>query len=456
VKRTSKNPPSGRRVIAALVFVALLPTIGCKDAFVFCSSPDPVTQVGLELIADGFVAPVGFAVPGDGSGRLFILEQLGQIIIIDASGNRLATPFLDLSAKMVTVGIDFGNGVVFDERGLIGLVFHPNYRNNGLFYVFYTVPKDADDPADFDSQNLVSEFRVSAGDPNVADPASERVLLEINKPQFNHNGGQLAFGPDEYLYVGVGDGGAADDSGVGHNPDIGNGQDKMTFLGKLLRIDVNSGDPYAIPPDNPFVGDAGALPEIYALGMRNPWRFSFDNLGRLFVADVGQNLFEEINIVTIGGNYGWRIREGQHCFDVTDPNTIPPDTCPMTDADGAPLIDPILEYPHTADVQPFGISVTGGFLYRGRAIPCLRDEYIFGDWSTNFVDPDGSLYAAREADDGTWSMRELAIAGNVDGRIVRFITSFGQDEDCELYICTSQRLGPTDMTGEVYKIVSAP
>ncbi len=440
---------------ALVLLVGCLAMSGCPDGIVICNSPEPVTGVALLLIADEFVAPVGMAVPGDGSGRLFILDQVGQIYIIDANGQRLGTPFLDLSAEMVDVGIDFGGGIVFDERGLIGLAFHPNYENNGRFYVFYTVPVSPDAPAGYDSTNRISEFQVSSDDPNVADPASERILLEIHKPQFNHNGGQLAFGSDGFLYIGVGDGGAADDSGLGHNPDIGNGQDKMTLKGKILRINVNSGDPYAIPPDNPFMDDPDALPEIYALGLRNPWRFSFDSVDRLFVADVGQNLFEEVNMVTRGGNYGWRVQEGFHCFDLNDPNTVPPDNCATLDADGDPLLHPILEYPHAAAGQPFGISVTGGFVYRGKEIPCLRGEYIFGDWSTSFGAPDGSLYVAAEADDGTWTMRELAISGNVDGRIARFITSFGEDEDGELYICTSQNLGPTGTTGELYKIVSA-
>lgn len=430
---------------------------GCPDnGPVPCESTEPIETIALQLVADGFVAPVGLATPNDDSGRLFVLEQAGQIIIINAAGQKLATPFLDLSGIMVDVGIDFGNGVFFDERGLIGLAFHPQYAANGRFYVFYSVPKDDDDPDDFDSQNLVSEFRVSAGDINVADPASERVLLEIDKPQFNHNGGQLAFGPDGYLYIGVGDGGNADDSGVGHDVDIGNGQSKGTWLGKILRIDVDDGNPYSVPDDNPFIDDDDALPEIYALGLRNPWRFSFDPQGRLFVADVGQNLFEEVNIVTSGGNYGWRIREGANCFDVNNPNAVPPGGCDDTDADGRPLSDPILEYPHSAAQQPFGISVTGGYVYRGNAVPCLRGEYVFGDWSTSFGGPDGSLYAAREASDGSWSLRELAVAGRSDGRIARFVTSFGEGDDGELYVLTSQSVGPTGTSGEVYKIVAAP
>ena len=419
-----------------------------------CSPDDPVTTIGLQRVAEGLVAPVGLVAPPDGSGRIFILDQIGLIYVISASGERLAEPFLDISDRMPSIGIEFGEGIVFDERGLVGLAFHPNYSENGRFFIFYTARKDEDDPEDFDSENHVSEFRVSADDPNQADPDSERLLVEIDKPQFNHNGGQLAFGPDGYLYIGVGDGGMANDEGVGHTDGLGNGQDKSTLLGKILRIDVDNGDPYGIPPDNPFIDEEGSRPEIFALGLRNPWRFSFDGEERLFVADVGQDLYEEVDIVTRGGNYGWRIREGLHCFSVETPDT-PPADCPTVDADGAPLIDPILEYPHSAATRPFGISITGGFVYTGDDVPCLQGEYVFGDWSTNFTEPDGSVFAARERGDGTWEMRDLAVAGREDGRIGRFVTSFGVDADGRLYVLTSENLGPTGTTGEVYRIVAA-
>ncbi|MEP0845683.1 MAG: PQQ-dependent sugar dehydrogenase [Phycisphaerae bacterium] len=393
------------------------------------------------------------AAPNDGTGRLFILDQVGQIWIIDSDGTKLSEPFLDVSDRMPEIGIDFGDGVVFDERGLLGLAFHPNFNRNGLFYVFYSIPLAAGDPENFNCRNRVAEMRVSADDANRADLDSERVLLEILKPQFNHNGGQLAFGPDGMLYIGVGDGGNANDDGDGHTAGIGNGQDKSTLLGKILRIDVD-GDPYDIPADNPFVDDSDARPEIYALGLRNPWRFSFDSQGRLFVADVGQDLFEEVDIVTAGGNYGWRIREGDNCFDVNNPGT-PPASCATTAADGAELISPILSYPHSADQQPFGISVTGGFVYRGRDIPCLIGEYVFGDWSTNFAAPDGTLFAASENAGGDWTLRELKVSGASDGRLGRFILSFGQDADGELYVLTSENFGPIETTGVVFRVAPA-
>jgi glucose/arabinose dehydrogenase len=235
------------------------------------------------------VSPVGLAAPPDGSGRLFILDQIGAVRIVDADGMLLPAPFLNLADRMVPLAVE--GAFSYDERGLLGLAFHPDYATNGRFFVFYTAPKGADQPDEFDSESHISEFHVGA-DPNVGDPASEQVLLRIGKPQSNHNGGQLAFGPDGFLYISTGDGGGANDTGDGHNPAIGNGQDKTTLLAKILRIDVDSGSPYGLPPDNPFLADPTARPEIYALGTRNPWRFSFDSGGahRLFVGDVGQDL----------------------------------------------------------------------------------------------------------------------------------------------------------------------
>jgi glucose/arabinose dehydrogenase len=386
---------------------------------------------------------------GNASGRLFIVDQVGQIRILDENGDLIPESFLDLSDRIVELAPGF------DERGLLGLALHPNFAANGRFFVFYTAPKDADDPEDFNAENLVSEFRVSADDPDRADAASERVLLTIDKPQFNHNGGQLAFGPDGYLYIAVGDGGGANDAGIGHTPELGNGQDKSTPLGKILRIDVDNGDPYAVPPDNLFVDEPDAIPEIWALGLRNPWRFSFDLGGqrRLFVGDAGQNLFEEVDIIERGGNYGWNVREGSHCFDTDNPGA-PPATCPSVDAAGNPLVDPIIEYSHVdAAGNLFGTAVIGGYVYRGSALSELQGQYIFGDYSSGFTEPDGRLLAAVEAADGSWTMRELSVAGTANGRAGRFILGFGQDDEGEVYVLTTQVLGPTGTTGRVFKLV---
>jgi len=413
-----------------------------------------LATIGLERVADGFTLPTGLVAPPDDSGRLFVLDLVGRIYVINANGELLDEPFLDISALLPPIGVDSGDGFVYDERGLLGLAFHPEFATNRRFFVYYSTPRDEDDPAEIDSETLLSEFLVRSDNPDLADDSSELPLLEINQPQSNHKGGPLAFGPDGYLYVGVGDGGSANDDGFGHTEGLGNGQDPSTLLGKILRIDVDGPLHFSIPPDNPFVNVAGTRREIYALGFRNPWKFSFDDEGRFFVADVGQDLFEEINIVTAGGNYGWRIREGLHCFDVERPSS-PPANCPSVDADGAPLIDPIIEYPHTGSRQPFGISVIGGYVYRGDGIPCLNGDYVFGDWSTSFVDADGTLLAAREQQNGAWAVRELSVAGRADGRLGRYVLSLGVDSDGELYVLTAENFGPTGTTGAVDRIIPA-
>jgi glucose/arabinose dehydrogenase len=446
-----------RSVGCLTLFVALsLTTSGCDLLRELFSGPTP-EQINLELVASGLTSPVGLVQPPDGTNRLFVLDQIGQIRIIE-NGVLLPTPFLDLSDRMIDVGIDIGGGLLFDERGLLGLAFHPDFATNGKLYVFYTAPKGLDVPIDFNAESHIAQFTVSADDPNIGDPDSESILLTIPKPEFNHNGGQLNFGPDGYLYISVGDGGGANDNENGHTAGIGNGQDKSVLLGKLLRIDVNSGSPYDIPADNPFIDDPDAAPEIFALGLRNPWRFSFDSGGthQLFVADVGQDLYEEVNIVEAGQNYGWNVREGFHCFDPNN-TTNPPDSCATTDADGRPLIDPIMEYPHTDDSGGSkGIAVIGGYIYRGEAVPGFFGRYLFGDFSTDFTTPDGSLFIGTKNSDGTWTMTEPAVAGTDSGRLGRFVFGLGQDLAGEVYVLSSENFGPTGTTGTVHRIVAAP
>jgi glucose/arabinose dehydrogenase len=445
--------------------VAMALGAGCP---LFGPRPVPVVAtVGLQLVASGLVAPLGMAVPDDGSSRLFVVDQVGQIWIIDSAGQLLPTPFQDIRDRLVPLAT--GGAFVYDERGLLGLAFHPDYANNGRFFVFYTAPKGPDQPAPFDSETHISEFHVSADNPNLADPASERIVLVVGKPQGNHNGGQLAFGPDGYLYLGTGDGGGTNDNWGGHtggsgfSPSdphptdaLGNGQDTGSLLGKILRIDVDGQQPYAVPPDNPLVGMEGARPEIWAYGLRNPWQFSFDAGGdhRLFCGDVGQNLFEEVDVIVKGGNYGWHTKEGLHCFNQANAGS-PGSQCPDTGADGEPLIDPIVEYPHVdARLQPVGTAVIGGFLYRGTAVSALVGLYVFGDFNAGLQG--GSLFVAEEAADGTWTMGELAVAGRANRGIGQFIRGFGQDSQGELYLLTSDRLGPVGTTGRVYRIVPAP
>ncbi len=439
-----------RRILVSGAVAALMPAALATSCF--DSNPPgggESTTIGLVQVASGFTSPVALAQPNDGTGRLFIVDQVGRINVL-APGQTTTSVFLDVSASMVNI-TGGGGAFVYDERGLLGLAFHPQYSANGRFFVFYNVPKASGDPSFADSRVRISEFSVSAGDAAVADPASERVLLEVVKPQGNHNGGQLAFGPDGMLYIGIGDGGGANDTGTGHTAGLGNAQDRTQLLGKILRINVDGAQPYDVPTDNPFVIQSSTRGEIWALGLRNPFRFSFDRGGtnELFVGDVGQGLTEEVDVVTKGGNYGWNIREGTHCFSATSPNS-PPANCAATDAAGAPLVDPILEYSHSV-----GISVIGGYVYRGSAVPELAGHYIFGDFSTGFISPDGVLFAARKETDGTWKRRSLLVQGANAGRLGRYLFSFGQDQAGEIYVLSSANFGPTGTTGRVDRIVAA-
>jgi len=353
------------------------------------SPPPPAEEVSvtLEPVAEGLEQPTGVTNAGDGSGRLFVTQQTGQARVIEG-GEVRETPFLDLSDEVSTGG----------ERGLLDLEFHPDYAENGRFFVHYS---------DLQGDTVVSEFRVSE-DPNVADPNSERVLLTVPQPYPNHNGGELAFGPDGYLYIGLGDGGA------GGDPEE-NGQDPSTLLGAVLRIGVDGEEPYTIPADNPFASGEGGAPEVWAYGLRNPWRFSFDReTGDLWIADVGQNAFEEVNLQSAnsagGENYGWDIMEASSCFNEENAEE------PLESCDQEGLTLPVLEYPHSE-----GQSVTGGFVYRGEAIPALVGTYVFGDFVS------GTIWGGVSSEDGTWSREELLSAGFP-------VVAFGEDEAGELYV----------------------
>jgi len=409
--------------------------------------------IRLEPVAAGLTAPVHVTHAGDGSGRLFIVDQSGPIQIVK-NGALLPTPFLDLTAEIPALSPGF------DERGVLGLAFHPNYADNGRFFVRYSKARtgDASEPCFGTSrgchEEVLAEFSVSA-DPDVADPTGT-ILFRIDEPQFNHDGGTVEFGPDGFLYFSLGDGGGAND-GLGDSPPshgpIGNGQNIETALGAVLRIDVDNGPPFAIPPDNPFVGTDG-LDEIYAYGLRNPFRFSFDDgpggTGRLFLADVGQNLFEEVNIIVSGGNYGWVIREGFSCFDPFNPRD-PPDSCPATGPSGESLIDPIVDYSH----EEGGISAIGGYVYRGARSPGLFGTYVFGDFSAQFGVPGGRLYFLDETDLGGFEIREFQI-GHDDVPYGLFLKGFGEDEDGEVYALGSTALAPFGDTGLVERIVALP
>jgi glucose/arabinose dehydrogenase len=390
-----------------------------------------------------------------------VIDQVGQIHIITADGEVLAEPFLDIQDRLVT--LDEG----YDERGLLGMAFHPEYADNGRFFIYYSAPLRAEAPQGWDHTSHLSAFTVSPDNPDVADPASEEIIMQVDQPQGNHNAGSITFGPDGYLYVPLGDGGAADDVGTGHVADWyeanegGNGQDlAQNLLGSILRIDVDTeganGEAYAIPADNPFVDQAGAE-EVWAIGFRNPYRMSFDMGGdeALFVGDAGQNLWEEVSIVEAGGNYGWNVKEGAHCFSTANPDQSL-EECPDTDADGRSLIDPIIEYQNGNAQGGLGLVVIGGNVYRGSALPEWDGWYIFGDWSTGFGQPDGTLLVATppETEGEMWMWQELTVAGSENGRLNEYLLSFGQDNEGEVYVLTTETAGPTGNTGKVYRIVS--
>jgi glucose/arabinose dehydrogenase len=343
-------------------------------------------SLAIELlpVAGGFTKLVYLTHAGDGTGRLFVVEQAGRILILK-DGATSSTPFLDIVSIV---------GSSANEQGLLSVAFHPDYLNNGFFFVNYT---------DKQGDTVIARYQVSADNPEVADPNSAKILLTIDQPYANHNGGQVEFGPDGYLYIGMGDGGAAND------PE-NRGQSLNTLLGKILRIEVDTGDPYGIPETNPFVNQSEASPEIWSYGWRNPWRFSFDRAtGDLYVGDVGQNQYEEVDVELAGAeggqNYGWRLMEGQHCFS--------PAECDPA-AQGLTL--PVAEYNHG-----LGCSVTGGYVYRGKQFPALEGVYFYGDYCT------GIIWGLRHEGNEQWSQVELLHSEET-------ISSFGQDEAGELYL----------------------
>lgn len=565
------------RASHAIPFMKIPPTLLLCVA-VITSALAPISTatppaLALKAVSTGqIVSPVNICNAGDGSNRIFVADQTGSIYVISDS-MVLPTKFLDISGKLVPrlpttypfpLAGSTGNG--YDERGLLGMAFHPNYnKTNGLgqplpgfgkFYVFYsapspnplgtssisaiaagnpcaltttaahrlhtgdlvtisgvsggtftpainatyavtvaesntfTVPVDCTSNAGIvfnpnpkvfpaepvNCRTTVSEFQISPSNPNVADLASERVLLAFDKPQSNHNGGQIEFGPDGYLYVSVGDGGSQHDNDYGHTGgssvngsalatgNLGNSQDKTKLLGKILRIDPlgsnGLGGQYGIPASNPFVGaGAGVREEIYAFGVRNPWRFSFDvgpgGTNRIFEGDVGQDKVEEINIIVSGGNYGWRLKEGTFDHDNTAPNG------------GLPLIAPIAQYAHinvnigVPALPQIGASVTGGYVYRGTQIPGLTGTYIFGDYSHGISSADGTLLALEQvpANSNNWALSVPTVVGG--NPLTTRIYAFGRDEQGELYVATKVSKGPFELdangkpTGGIYKIVAA-
>lgn len=401
-------------------------------------------KVKLQEVAGGLTHPLAMVSIPDGSGRMAVIEQTGQVRIIDARGRLLPEPFLNIEGKIINLH------KFFDERGLLGIAFHPNYRENGKFYVAYSAPlrgSELDKRLWWSHTNVVAEYQVSKNDPNKADPTNERIVSQIDWPQFNHNGHWIGFGPDGMLYISTGDGGYANDWGIGHNVLIGNGQDLNSIHGKMLRVDVNKPD--GAVADNPFVGRSDAKPEIFAYGLRNAWRCSFDLGGdkALYCGDVQQNSWERVVTVAKGSNLGWRRIEGDKCFDYSAPDKHPA-TCDKTG-----ITMPILVYANCTAVKQncAGISITGGYVYRG-AHKAWDGQYIFGDWSKSFSTMDGQLFFSSKAADGKWAMEKASIEGMTN---VPYMLAFAQDDKGEVYALTSISTGPVGGHDKIYKIVPA-
>jgi glucose/arabinose dehydrogenase len=357
----------------------------------FATPAQAQVKVKLEPYVTGVNSPLVMVSP-PGDARKFVVEQWGRIRIIDADGNLMGEPFLDIRDRIVTLWGDF------DERGMLGLAFHPDYANNGRFYVYYT---------DQGGRRQVSEFQRSVSDPNIASPDTERVLIELEQPpdatDIRHYAGQLAFGPDGYLWIAMGDGADSRDQG----------QDPNTMFGAISRIDVDSAEPYGIPPENPFV-DGGGAPEVWSYGLRNPWRFSIDAVdGLIYIADVGHADQEEVNVLPIaeaGFNLGWSDVEGTRCFHVQD-------------CDLANYTAPVLTYTHEE-----GCSVTGGYVYRGAAIPELQGTYFYSDWCSQWI-RSFKYVGGAVTEEQDWS-EQLGQLGQIN--------TFGVDSSGELYVGTHE------------------
>ena len=466
--------------LARLCAIAILISAGWRVAAVpLTPIPKGTIAVQLNAIATGLNAPLyGFNPPGD-THRLFVLEQNGLVRVVQ-DGTMVSTPALDMSSLISTA---MNTASANEERGLLGLAFHPGFNDPTSvgFRTLYTYNSQplgsgatyaAPNAATQNYRNVVNEWKISAADPNVIDPASRREIISFGKNATNHNGGTLAYGPDGYMYLALGDGGNANDFGASHIEPTGNAQNLTTPLGKMLRFDpvnptltqgvstdpVSTNGQYRIPAGNPPALN-GTVPEIFAMGFRNPYRFAFDRAnGQLIMADVGQNTIEEIDRVTIGGNYGWAMKEGDFLFNhVTGPGGNAGTVGARSPGSPAGLIDPIsgpngtLEYDHGD-----GISITGGFVYRGTAIPELVGKYVFGDLALRGspVRADGRLFYA---DLTSGEIKEFLLPQFANGVLPNGLTvhGFGQDASGEIYAMVTNTppngVGPNGPGGIVYK-----
>ena len=471
-----------RTVAACLGLIGLLAVAACDHDSGLAgpgmdagANPDsggqPPTQpvggnVTLDLVTEGLTSPITLTESPDSSGRLFVVDQIGVVRVIASDGTLQDQPFLDVRDAIVTLMPDY------DERGLLGLAFHPDFANNGRVFVYYTAPPRI---SGWDNTSTLVEYHVTPGAIG-AQAQKVAVLLEEDHPQFNHDGGTVAFGADGMLYLSIGDGGGRDDEGEGeaqgtplfghvddwypNNPG-GNGQDiTHNLMGNVLRLDVSTPGKYTVPHDNPFVGHGKG--EIWAYGFRNPYRFSFDMGGNhdLLLGDAGQDMWEEIDLVHKGGNYGWNVKEGTHCFSAEMPKTVPA-SCPTVDpTTNEPLVDPVIEMfnlgnPMRGSAEGL-LTIVGGYVYRGQAVPQLDGRYIFGGYSTDMMLPAGAVYAAMpRSGTGLWMPEKIAFSDTGASVGGHFVIGFGQDRNGEVYVLTNDNFGPSGSTGRVFRLGNA-
>jgi glucose/arabinose dehydrogenase len=452
------------RSLTALVSLAFVAATAHGIDITPDATPTPIPKgpvyVELAQVASGLTAPGALVSANDGTGRLFIVQQTGQVLILK-SGVVSPTPFLNVASRMVVLNAGY------DERGLLGFAFHPDFNNSsaaGYRKIYtYTSEPTVSGAADFtvtsgsgfNNQAVVAEWQVAANNPDIIDPATRREIMRMDHPQSNHDAGDLHFRPaDRYLYIATGDGGSGNDVGSGHTPNIGNGQDRSNVLGKFLRIDplapsltplsadpISGNGKYRVPATNPFIGQAGIVPEIYNYGLRNPYRFSFDaQTNQMIIAEVGQGNIEELDLGAAGANYGWNRKEGSKLF---NPATGSVSDDPNPDPN---LTNPFAEYSHTD-----GSAVIGGFIYRGALLPALAGQYVFGEFSAN---NNGRLFYT-SVSNGV--IRELRL-GATDAPLGAFLKGIGLDNKGELYALADTNSGPsvTMPGGSVYKITTIP